>query len=91
MTAYRLPLGGEPFPRKLHTESGGVYQVEEQCVDEDFLEVFKIALIAGRNFGGDDKWGVLLNESAVRLLGWENPVGKQLFTMDSAIYTVIIS
>ena len=35
--------------------------------------------------------GVLLNEADVRLLGWENPVGKQLFTMDSASYTVIIS
>jgi putative ABC transport system permease protein len=97
-TAYRVDMGiqGGLFPRELHTEDGGVYEIVEQRCDESFLAVFEIDLIAGRDFRRADKVlqgvhesGILINESAVQLLGWENPVGKQLFTTGSSSYTVI--
>lgn len=50
--------------------------------DEDFLDTYQVRLIAGRNVQGRDvdERGreVMINESAARILGWENPVGKVL-------------
>jgi putative ABC transport system permease protein len=50
-------------------------------VDADFLETFQIELLEGRNFQkgsqSDVKYSYLLNESAVKALGWESGVGKQ--------------
>jgi putative ABC transport system permease protein len=49
--------------------------------DSDFLETFQIELLEGRNFRkgseSDVKYAYLLNESAVKALGWETAVGKQ--------------
>ena len=46
-------------------------------VDEHFLDVLEIELVAGRNFspdwGTDSTTGFLLNETAVRYLGWGTP------------------
>ena len=48
--------------------------------DEDFLDLFEIELIAGRNLtkdvSTDGVHGFLLNETAVQQLGWEHPIGK---------------
>ncbi len=53
-------------------------------VDEHFLDVMNIDVVAGRNFspdwGTDTTGGVLLNETAVRSLGWGAPadaIGKR--------------
>ena len=53
-------------------------------VDEHFLDVLDIDVVAGRNFspdwGTDTTGGVLLNETAVRNLGWGAPaeaIGRQ--------------
>ncbi len=53
-------------------------------VDEHFLDVMNIDVVAGRNFspdwGTDTTGGVLLNETAVRSLGWGAPadaIGRQ--------------
>jgi putative ABC transport system permease protein len=49
-------------------------------VDYDFIDLYGIKILKGRNFSRDfpsDKQGVyLLNESAVKSLGWEDPIGK---------------
>ncbi len=49
--------------------------------DSDFLETFQIELLEGRNFRKgsepDIQYAYLLNESAVKALGWETAVGKQ--------------
>ena len=100
-TAYRYDLGSGAggLTRELRTENGLVYEMVEQRSDEDFLETFEIALIAGRNFSSGDKVllnsdersrGVLLNETAVRLLGWKDPIGKQLFPIQSIAGCTVI-
>ncbi len=47
-------------------------------VDENFLDVMEIELVAGRNFspdwGTDSTMGFLLNETAVRYLNWGTPL-----------------
>lgn len=50
-------------------------------IDEHQLETLQIELLEGRGFRGNpavDSTGIILNESAVALLGLENPVGKML-------------
>lgn len=50
-------------------------------IDYDFLDVFKIEMAQGRNFSkefSDDESAVLVNETAVKQLGWTDPIGKKL-------------
>ena len=59
-------------------------------IDYDFLDTFGIGLAAGRNFslkfpadavdGTDPKSprGIILNEEAVRRMGWTDPIGRQV-------------
>ena len=48
--------------------------------DYDFLDVFELKMASGRNFSrefsSDVNGAFLLNESAVKAIGWENPLGK---------------
>ena len=50
-------------------------------VDADFLDTFQIELLEGRNFQkgslSEVKYSYILNESAVKALGWKSAVGKQ--------------
>ena len=52
-------------------------------VDDSFFETFEIPVLLGRTFSADvasDAFqAIILNETAVRLLGWEDdPIGKQI-------------
>lgn len=56
----------------------GDVEVAFREVDRDFLETFGVELKAGQSFSGTGP-SVLLNEAAIRRLGWEDPVGKRIF------------
>jgi putative ABC transport system permease protein len=63
-------------------------------IDEHFLDVFQVPLISGRILSDtvvNDRFGsVLINETAARRSGWENPVGKKLrFKHEEEPVTVI--
>ena len=51
-------------------------------VDEDFIPTMGMEIIAGRNFskefGADHKGSVLINQTAAKEFGWENPIGKKI-------------
>ena len=54
-------------------------------VDDSFFEIFDIPVLRGRPFSADvasdTSQAIILNETAVRLLGWEDdPIGKQIET-----------
>jgi putative ABC transport system permease protein len=62
-------------------DSQGDFFVYNNYVDYDFIDLFEITLKEGRNFSPDyptdsvDSY--ILNESAVKALGWESAIGKQ--------------
>ncbi len=61
--------------KKLDADTKGSVTLYNIGVDYDFVPSFDLQLKAGRNFSKDfltDAKGVLLNESAARLLGFEN-------------------
>ncbi len=55
-------------------------QIYRNYVDPDYLDVFEMELEAGRNFSSqfptDSTESILLNEAAVKKLGWSTAVGK---------------
>ena len=62
-------------------------------VDDDFLSVYGINLVRGRNFSRErDKTGqtILINQSLAEETGWKEPLGKSfdLFSGDSVIVGV---
>jgi putative ABC transport system permease protein len=65
------------------------------CVcDYDFLNTLKLELSQGRFFSRDflsDSCAAILNEKAVELLAWENPIGKKInnWSQNRGNFTVI--
>ncbi len=51
-------------------------------IDENFLDVFEVGLVAGRNFRPGDKGVIILNEAALRDIEWKEPVGKKFRSGD---------
>ena len=65
-------------------------------VDYEYIDNMNMEIIEGRNFSrsfGTDSTALILNETAARLTGFENPVGKKLYTTDgdnnSITHTII--
>ena len=58
--------------------------VNTYFIDYDFLDAYKIELLAGRNFdvntGADDSAAFLINETAMKEFGWtiDNTIGKKV-------------
>jgi putative ABC transport system permease protein len=50
-------------------------------VDHDFFPAMRVEMVQGRNFsrefGTDASQAVIVNEAAVKSIGWEEPLGKQ--------------
>ncbi len=57
--------------------------IESFSIDDDFVETYDIELVEGRNFSKemstDREDGILINETAVKRLGWESGVGKKIY------------
>lgn len=50
-------------------------------VDEDFIKTFEMEIVKGRNFSSEfslDKDAFLINETAAKRIGWEEPIGKYI-------------
>lgn len=67
-------------------------------VDYDYLSTLDMKLRTGRNFSrdfGSDSSAIIINESAARILGMDNPLGKQLYMphfenpLNSSTFTII--
>ncbi len=58
--------------------------VRFNSVSYDYLDNFRISLIAGRNFSrqysSDIENSCIINETAARCFGWDDPVGKRINT-----------
>ena len=48
--------------------------------DYDYLDVYGINVVEGRGFEPTDDGGLLVNQAAVRALGWDSAIGKRVET-----------
>lgn len=61
-------------------------------VDPGFVETVQLELADGRNFASGmttDSSACLINETAARRLGWDNPIGRQLNFGGQSPFTVV--
>lgn len=52
-------------------------------IDYDYIKTMGMHIIKGRNFSKDfgaDSSGIILNETAAKVLGYDNPIGKKIYT-----------
>jgi len=64
---------------------GGRQVVPYNEIDEDYLETMGMTIVAGRGFSRDfpaDKKAMILNETLVKQLGWDEPLGKTVNMTD---------
>jgi len=72
-----LPSLSLVTPEGVERDQSPLYQLI--WTDYDFVETLDIKLVSGRTFSrefGSDSTACLINEAAVRVLGWEDPVGR---------------
>ncbi len=62
------------------TEENRWHLFNTAAVDNEFIDLLGLELAGGRNFSEEfptDKQAVILSETAVKTIGWENPIGKR--------------
>jgi uncharacterized membrane protein YkgB len=68
-------------------------QFDWETIDEDYLSLFRIPVVQGRNFSpdfpSDSAQSVLVNETFVKKAGWKEPIGQVVYLLDlNKKYTV---
>jgi putative ABC transport system permease protein len=66
---------------------GQSQMMNSQYIDDDYIETLGMEIVAGRNFSAefpaDTAASILINETAVKTIGWEEPLGKTIqYTAD---------
>ena len=64
-------------------KEGEIIEFNHIWVDFDFVKTMGMELAAGRDFSkemGNDSINLLINEAAVKAIGWEEPIGKKFST-----------
>jgi len=52
-------------------------------IDHNYIPLMEMEIVKGRNFSkdfGTDSNATIINETTARLLGWDEPIGKKLYT-----------
>jgi putative ABC transport system permease protein len=82
LSNYPWRTGFYGFPVKAEGQSDATeMSMQTLIVDHDFIRTFGMEVVAGRDFSNDittdATQAFILNEAAVKKLGWENPIGKE--------------
>lgn len=71
--------GGIDYPGKPNDVH---FEISHAAVDYNFLDLYGIKIVEGRKFlrqhPSDGNNAIILNETAVHELGWENPIGRRI-------------
>ena len=62
-------------------DEGKNFLIHREAIGHDFLETFQIKITEGRNFikgSSEDSANYIVNETAVKLMGFENPLGEKV-------------
>ncbi|MGL6269092.1 MAG: ABC transporter permease, partial [Chitinophagaceae bacterium] len=62
-------------------------------IDEDYIPTLGMELVKGRNFSkefGTDSSSIIINETTAQLLGYEDPIGKNLYTFEDVNNPVVL-
>jgi putative ABC transport system permease protein len=73
------------FTKKRALEVGEIVQMQRWRVDSDYLRTLGLEMQTGRFFDParrTDSSGVVINETAARLFGFDDPIGKKIYTLN---------
>ncbi len=63
--------------------SGNQFTMDVMSIDHDYLPTMGMQIVKGRNFSpeyaSDQKQAVIINETAAKRFGWDDPVGKKIW------------
>ncbi len=86
-SSFQLPTFGgdmlriECVPEGMDRETQAI-MFKQAVIDQDFFPTLQGEISAGRNFSNDFSAdttdGILINETAARTMGWDDPIGKRL-------------
>ena len=74
-------LNGSSFQHPDSAAGSQEVELRRWFIDEDYLEALDMELVQGRNFSTDlslDSNAIILNERAVEMLGFEDPIGQAI-------------
>ncbi|HEX2630793.1 MAG TPA: FtsX-like permease family protein, partial [Chitinophagaceae bacterium] len=85
-----LPVSGSArnsttFSKEAVMDAGNGFNMQVWTVDEKYIPTLGMELAKGRNFSRDmptDSSGIILNEKGAALLGYDDPLGKKVYTND---------
>jgi len=71
---------GESYVAENASSSQSNIDLSSFMVDEAFIPTLKLKILSGRGFAKDfaDSSSVILNETAVKQIGWKDPIGKNI-------------
>jgi len=97
-----LPVPSErsnfPFFPEGQLDSKKAVSMQDWTIDYDYVKTLGIELVQGRDFSrqfGTDSSAMLINESAAKLFGFRDPIGKRVTAMldltahSQRVYTII--
>jgi putative ABC transport system permease protein len=66
-------------------------------IDYDYITVMGMEMLKGRNFSpdfGGDSSGLIINEATAKVIGYDDPIGKKLYSSDgnagnNIVYTIV--
>ena len=68
------------------------FYIRQTYVDYGFIDFYNLEILKGRNFRKeittDKEQAVLINETAARKIGWDNPIGKRLKYGDEDVIVI---
>ena len=85
------PFWGFQDYYKLTPGSKEQFELISYMTDDNFLATLDIEVVEGRGFSNEfnESQNVILNESAVKQFGLDNPIGKRIFYPSSGEYEII--
>ncbi|MCJ7581288.1 MAG: ABC transporter permease [Candidatus Aminicenantes bacterium] len=88
--SYSLP-GGHFVNAGFKPENAESILLNIGLCDPEFIEALQLEMVQGRFFSPDfptDKTAVILNETALKLLNWDEPIGKKLTSLDKTFHVI---
>ncbi|MBA4140309.1 MAG: ABC transporter permease [Segetibacter sp.] len=73
-----------PFFPEGEIDNNKAVSMQNWSVDHNYINTLGMQIAQGRNFSKDfatDSNAIMLNESAARLFGYQNPIGKKIFKL----------
>lgn len=77
--------GDRGYMKKRSIEVGEIVEMQRWIIDNDYFKTMGMELSQGRFFDPTrvtDSTGVVINETAAKLFGFDNPIGKKIYTLD---------